>query len=176
MVDLPEVRTSAIQVEETKFKASVSEYTARRMGELLNLFRSTVIFERQFSMNGLVSYFVSKLAVDGIFVFPYDADIIDTIITGGPTAGAAGSNEFDVKLSAFPSGAWTSIYTTRPQMTSTAAAFASCGIGDTVTGCTAAVMTSAVIPVAKGDRMRMDPISAMGGAVDASLIIKFRPR
>ena len=180
MADLSGANVGAIQVEETQFKAAVSEYTLTRFGRLLNFFRLFHVFDRAFTMNGVVGFFANKQFVDGLWSFPYDAEIIDVVIYGH-TMGTASAGVYDIKKSSGWNGtifgAWTSIFSTVPQILFSAVEGASCSTGQTIPGFVAPVLTSPAILVSKGDRLRLDVSTVQAGiSRDHGLIVRFRPR
>ena len=180
MSSLPSVKQGLIQVEETQFKAAVSEYTQQRLGKNINFLLSTICLERQFTMNRSVKAFLNSTAVDGVFVFPYAASITD-IIAYAKSMGTSGFHEFDIKISTAWNGssfgAWTSILTTTPKINYNAPTMTTVRIGDSITNCTAAVMSSNPYNVNAGDRIRLDVLNVQGGVpLDAAVTIKFIPR
>ncbi len=163
MSDIPSINQGKIQEQETQFKAGVSEYTARRIGSNVNFVLTEHIFDHTFKINGPMASFNGKLGVDGLFIFERNATILDVIIYRHDP-GTSGGFSADIKLSTFPSGAWTSILTTIPTIGNAAAAYSSCGVGDSVSGCTAAVLNSGLINVSAKTRLRMDVTGVEGGA------------
>lgn len=179
MSDVPgAVLDPLIQAEEVKFKAAVSEYTSERMAGILNLIQDSVLCIAKFNLNGAINFFTGVAGADGIFTVPWNATITDAVIIGGRTAGTSSSTEIDVQVSTFPNGAWTSIFSTIPTLAPAAAAFASCGIGDTVTGATAGILTSSPdgFSVSAKDRIRINVASAMGGQLDGSMEVHLKLR
>lgn len=173
MSNVPSVNEGKIQEQEVQFKAGVSEYTARRMASNVNFLFDYHIFDHAFKINGPMGPFSGKNGVDGPFVFEHDATIIDVIIYRNE-AGSSGQFQVSIKSSTFPSGAWTSILSTQPIITSAAAAFTTCGVGDSVTGCTAAVISGGTINVSAKTRLRMDVVSTEAGLPrTGGIIIKY---
>lgn len=176
MADIPSIYEGLIQEEECQFKAAVGEYTQRRMGSNLNFIHDYHIFEHAFKMNGPVGAFAGRLGVDGLFVFPYDAEITDVIIYR-ETPGSSGAFEADILRSNFPNSGFSTIFSQRPIITSGAAAYTTCGVGDVVTGVTAPILQSLPLQVSAKDRLRMDIISMESGFPEnAGVLIKYRPR
>lgn len=155
MSDIPSVYGGKIQEQETQFKAGVSEYTSRRMGANLNWIKDKQIHHFEFKINELLSSFAGKSGVDGLFVFPFPGYIVDVVMYGN-SAGSSGTTEFNLLYSTFPAGSFTSIFSTTPKITTSAAAYSSVGLGDSVTGCTAPVLTTNPYPIAAKSRLRMD--------------------
>lgn len=101
--------------------------------------------------------------VDGLWVAPADIRITNVYIYQDE-AGSGGTTEIDLKVKPFGSGAFTSIFTTTPKVTSAAGSDEWCGIGDVVTGFTAPVLTSAPFVVPAKSAIRMDLITAQTGS------------
>ena len=126
-------------------------------------------------MNGPSSSFSGKLGVDGVFVFPYDAEIINAIAYV-ETPGSGGTMQLDLKVSPASSpGLYTSIFSTQPQISSSAIAGARCGVGDSVAGCTAPVLTSTTVPVSAKDGIKMDVTPMQSGFIaNCGIVIFYR--
>ena len=176
MADLASSYEGHIQIEETQFTAAASEYTMTRLGKNQNYILDYHIFEHAFKMNKTIFGFAGGVGVDGIFVFPYDAEIVDAILYL-ETPGGGGDLTLDVQTSLFPSGAWTSIFSTQPSINAAAAAFSTVGVGDSVPFTTAPVLVSSPLIVSTKTRMRMSVPSMQSGApANAGILIKYRPR
>jgi len=134
------------------------------------------IEEHIFKANGAYSLFSGKLAVDQIWVVPYNLTIIDAVISHG-IAGITGTTEIDIKYATTPGGTWTSIFTVTPKIGTTASNYAWCGIGQTVTGFTAGTLSASPFLITQGWALRMDVITTMsGGNRDVALKLKLRGR
>jgi hypothetical protein len=121
-----------------------------------------------FNQNGLLA---TGTGVDGIFVFKQGGEISQAGITR-EVAGSGGVTEIDIKIKP-PAGAWTSIFTTRPQIFAAAGADASAYTGSANAGTTAPVLTSPTIAIASGTLMRMDVISVETGTPNtASALVR----
>lgn len=177
MANIPAVNEGLIQEEETQFKAGVSEYAARRMGSNMNFVLTNHVFTHAFKMNGPASSFAGKTGVDGLFVFPYDAEIINAIAYV-ETPGTGGTMQLNLSFSPAASpGSYTSIFATQPQITSSAVAGARCGVGDSVSGCTAPVLTASSVIVNEKDGIKMDVTSMQTGFVaNCGIVIFYRMR
>jgi len=177
MSDIPAINEGLIQEQETQFKAGVSEYTARRIGSNMNFVLTNHVFTHAFKMNGPSSSFAGKTGVDGVFVFPYDAEIIDAVAYV-ETPGTGGTMQLNLSFSPASSpGSYVSIFTTQPQITSGAVAGARCGVGDTVAGCTAPVLTATPVLVNARDGIKMDVTSMQTGFVaNCGIVIFYRMR
>ena len=140
---------------------------------------SLLNFSRQFTMNGLLTLFVGIQGIDGAFVFPFDAEIIDVLVYN-KGIGGSGINDYDVLISkdwnGYDFGPWQSLFRARPTVSTSAFAFSTFNVGSKVTGCFAPVLDPDRILVSKGDRIRFDLISAMTGSTDGSITVKYKKR
>lgn len=165
MSDIPPVKQT-IQIESSQTRDPVGESLVQALGGDVNILLLSETYSHTWKMNGPIKQFNGQLGVDGIFSFRkgYTYEIIDVIMYG-ETMGASGTVEIDLKYSTFPSGTWTSIFSTTPKITSSAAAYTTIGVGDTVSGATAPILTSAPNPLAMSakTRIRMDIISMQAG-------------
>lgn len=179
-----------IQTEEVRYRAAVSEAVGLKLGEMHNF-----IGKRQFDhltlfLNGPYSIVTPpQYGVDGLFVFPFDAEIINVAIFN-LVAGSGGTLELDLKKATSSGGAFSSIFTTTPKVTSAASnnAFGlSYDISDTTdgqswaaasapTGITLGVLSSTPYSVSAGNALRLDMIQSMTGGQNAGLIVFHRPR
>ena len=100
---------------------------------------------------------------DGHFVLPQNANILNAILFIH-TAGTGGTTELDVKRKPQASTTWTSIFSTTPKATSAAGSDKSIGVGQTVSGMTAAVLTTNPLAVSQYDHFRVDIITAQTGS------------
>lgn len=171
----PEKISPPIQIEETKFKAAASEYTMERFGKLVNFLEAALQVNVEWKLNGSVSAFVNIPGVDGTWTAPINCAISDIIVDNGRVAGISGTTEFNIEVSRDNGATWTTILTTRPHIVPAAIAFASCGTGQTVTGFTAAVMSTTPFALNAGDKVRLIVTSAMGAATDGKVQLRIDP-
>jgi len=165
-----------IQAEEVKYKAAISEVTARKMGQMMNFLGRRLHETKRFDLNG--PYYVAadpQIGVDGLSGFEFDAEIFNIWIFN-LVPGSSGTTELDLKRATTPGGTFTSIFSVTPKVSSAAAANTWCKIGDTVTGCTAPVLTSFPFNVNAGDVLRLDKLNSMPGAQNCGLLVHYRPR
>ncbi len=178
MADVPGIYPGLIQQEEVSFKSAVSEYTAGRMAQFFNFLALKEHSEKQFFING--SYGIATipyLFVDGMTIAEFDMEIFNAwIFNAAP--GSSGSTEIDIKIESSPGSGWFSIFSTTPKIDSTAIAGAWIGVGGSLSGCVAPVLTSGAMPlfVAAGSALRCDLIQAMPGAQNCGLLLHYRPR
>lgn len=181
-----------IQEEETRYRAAVSEAVAQKMGQTMNFISKRQYDVKDFRLNGPYDIVAApQFAVDGIYVFPFDVEIINlTIYNFVP--GSSGTTELDLKRATSSGGSWSSIFSVTPKITSAAtdpdgAYGLSYDIVDGTlgqtwnlntpgTGVTMGQLTSAPFNVDKGDAIRVDKITHMTGAQNCGLLVYFRPR
>lgn len=181
--------------EETRYKAAVSESVAQKLAGSANFINLRQFDIHAFKLNGpYFSVAPPSYAADGVYLFPFDAEIIN-IGLFCQTPGTSGTTEVDVLKASTSSGAFTSIFSTTPKLTSAASAnafFLSYDITDALTtsphyqawaahtpptGGTAAVLNGgAPYNVSAGDCLRLDILQAATGAENFELIVFHRPR
>jgi len=162
--------------EDVKDGAAVSQGTWNKIGGMLNFLGHRVHQEKQFFLNGPYSGWLSPHDfADGLAVFEFDAEIFNVWVFN-IVPGATGVTELDIKIKPKSGGAFTSIFSTTPKILPTAAANTWFEIGDTATGITAPVLTSAPLLVNRGDAIKLDIITAMDTAQTAGILIHYRPR
>lgn len=128
-----------------------------------------------FSMkvNGAYPGAVGQTAIDGYWVAPTNCQITNIFIYN-EVAGSSGTTELDLKIKPLLAGAFVSVFLTTPKVASTAAANSWCGVSDTVTGCTAPILTTLPFAVAAKSALRLDLIASMGGApANCGLVIAY---
>ena len=167
---------SYIDELETRYRAAVSEATIQKMGKMINFLGHRSYDTKAFFLNGRYGGASAQNGVDGLYVFPFDCEIFNIYIFNN-VAGSSGTLELDIKKSTDPAGAFTSIFSTTPKITSAAGNFVWIGVGETLAGATAPVLTSSTISVNAGDAVRIDLIQAQAGnAENCGLIVYHRPR
>lgn len=184
------------QEEETRYKSAVSESVAQKMGGSANFINLRQYDTKDFRLNGpiwLAATFPA-LGADGIYIFPFDAEIIN-IGLYLEASGSSGTTELDIKKSSDNGATWTSIFSTTAKVLHGASAFRNSlayVITDDMTAspayqtwAPATPPTNFTLPVLsggapfsvnKGDAIRLDMISAATGAENAQLIVYHRPR
>jgi len=165
-----------IQIEETQHRGAVSESLGQKLGGSINLINDRQYDTKPYFLNGPYSIIGATNAVDGLYIPAFDLEIFDVAMFN-ITAGSGGTTELDVKKATTPGGAFSTIFSTTPKVTSSAAASTWVRVGDTVTGWTAPILTTSPFNVDAGDALRLDLISAMtGGPENCGLILYYRPR
>jgi hypothetical protein len=164
-----------VQAESATTRQPVSENLVQTMAGSINFGLEKNFVARTFTLNGSYKNAAGRNAVDGLLVFQWNAEIFNIVIVNS-TVGLSGTTELDLKYSTNPGAAFNSIFTTTPKITSSAAAYSYLGVGQTLAGCTAPVLSSNPFNVVAGGALRLDVISTMTGARDAEIIVYYRPR
>ena len=175
MADVTPLRIN-LQAEEVAYRSSVSEATLSRVGSSVNFINYYQHDKRDLFANGRYNIMPSypQLGVDGLVIFEYAVQILNVYIWNG-IAGSGGTTELDVKWKPQASGSYASMFSTTPKITSTAASYSICGVGDTVTGFTAPILSKTNFDAK--DVLRLDIMGAMTGTVEGcGIIIHYRPR
>lgn len=119
MADIEPQRVN-VPLPGAQFKAAVSEFIAQAMGGSLNFINYFQHSEKQFFLNGDYSVVAGvQLGVDGLAVFEFDAQIIDVWMFN-LVAGSSGTTQLDLKIATTSGGTFTSIFTTKPAISSAA--------------------------------------------------------
>ena len=175
-----------VRIEETKYKAGVSESTFQAIGGAINFinYYQTMNFEFGFLKLDANSGTPSYSGVTTPFLdfgsgecFPYNAEIIKVTCRHG-AAGSGGTSEIDLKWQPVNSAAaYATIFSTTPKVTSAAASgvdFDTLGTNTTPAGCTAPVLSKTIFDA--GDKIKCDILSSMTGNPNMFLVrIYFRP-
>jgi hypothetical protein len=130
-----------------------------------------VIWDVRFTANGF--YRVGD-GVDGSVVLPYNFQIVNAYVASDG-AGTSGTTEVDIQFQSAPGGSWTSIFSTTPKFTSTAAAGAYTQVLPTPpvqTGVTAPVLSATTLNAGGRIRMRLVSVMAGGSNLVAGLQLK----
>jgi len=174
---MPIVSPSRKQIfqEEVKYKSAVSESTGTRIAASINFILARLHSEKQFFLNGEYGRIAAQTFVDGLAVFEFDAEIFNVWMFN-IVAGSGGTTELDLKIATTPGGSFSSIFTTTPKITSAAASNVWIGVGGTVTGCTAPVLTAGAETITGGTAIKLDKIQSMTAAENCGLLVHYRPR
>lgn len=178
MSDITPARKN-VTVEESKFRAAVSEAYSFKIGASVNFINGFQNNRHAWHLNGSYSSGVGSQGPDGIFVFLFNAELVG-ISYYNNTTGTSGSTVTDIH---WLSGGDTdngTIFTTPPTVSSSAANntyFLKDLISDTViyqpTGFTEAVLSKTTFN--QGDALRLDLDNAMVGANNFQVILHYRP-
>lgn len=176
---VPALRKLIDQLE-IKYRSSVSESTWTKIAGVTNFIVLRNHQEKQFFLNGPYSntlFGPPNFKLDGMTIFQFDAEIFGVYMFN-LVAGSVGTTELDCRIKPQLSGAFTSIFTTRPKIQSAAGNDVWVGIGDAIANTTAPVLTSGTDPlqVNAGDGLVIDLIQAQTGGENTGLLIHYRPR
>jgi len=172
---IPPVR-SIIYIEGARFRSAVSEELIQRLGSMNNFIATYQYDTKDFFLNGGYSTVaVPQLGVDGLYAFPFNVEIFNVFMFNN-TAGTSGTTELDVKYTTAPGGSWTSIFSTTPKIASAAGDYAYIGVGQTLTGATAPVLTSNPLNIDANWAIRIDLLQSQPAARNCGLLVYFRPR
>lgn len=161
---------------EIKYRAAVSEATFSKIGSAINFILHRTHEKKDFFINGRYKVFNGQVGIDGVCVFEFDAEIF-SVYMFNHVAGSGGTTELDIKKQATSGGAYSTIFSTTPKITSAAGNFARIGTGGVVAGCTAPVLTSTPLNVNAGEALRIDMLQSQTGSPEnCGIIIHYRPR
>lgn len=164
MSDLAPER-SIIQLEQVVTRKPVSESLMQPFGAAVNKIQLQLAPPIEFFANGAYRGGLGRVRIE-TFRFPFNGYITKVTLFSGD-AGLSGTTEVDVLKFTAPGGVGTSIFTTTPKVSSAAASNVWIGIGETVVGMTAPILSSSPNPlglaVNAGDVLQMKILQAMGG-------------
>ena len=179
MTDISEARKN-VTIEETQYRASVSEATMNKLGASVNFVNKRQNDKHSWHLNGPYRLGVGSTGPDGTFPCLFDMAITGFAYYSGQS-GSAGSTTIDIhKLSGAGVDAG-SIFTTLPEVDSTSADN-STTIYDVLNATTISLPTGHTLAVLNqtdfdaGDVLRLDLPTGMTGGSDFQFIIYFRPR
>lgn len=110
---------------------------------------------------------------DGAPVINENLNLVNIYVANG-TTGASGTVTVDVLYATNQSTpSWTSVFTTKPTFTTTAASGSWCGVGDTVTGHTAGVLTSNPLALTAKTSFRLDTQGTHSGFGNLTVTLVF---
>lgn len=176
-----------------QFRSAVSENLIQRIGGMQNFIALYQHSEKQFFLNGPYSILTPpQTGVDGLAVFEFDATIFDVWMFN-LVNGSAGTTELDIKIATSSGGAFTSIFSTTPKITTAGGnnawvgkpiVYDSNGVATadgtyvTPTGCTKPVLTGGgeTLNVNKYSAIRLDILQAQTAAENCGLLIHYYPR
>ncbi len=179
MADLADFRSNA-QVEETRYKATVSETTMQKLGASLNFVNNRQFDQHSFNLNGAYQLGVGSTGVDGIYPVVLNMELVAVTIYS-IDAGVSGTTTFDIHWMSGSGNDQGSIFSTKPSIDSSAPNNAY-GIKGLIASIPDAGGTGITLPVlsktqfSQGDALRFDIDSAMSSAQNAGLTFHFRPR
>ena len=171
-------------VEEIDYKSAVSEALLLRLAGQNNFLNQFHYYQKQFFLNGFYEGAVGFTAIDGLEIFPFNAEIFDVGVFN-IEAGISGTTEIDIQIATTSGGSFSSIFTTRPAILSTAPNFSYFRIGETNINWTAPVLNSVITSpidgklvrqVTAGSAVRIDLLSSMNNARGCGVILFCRSR
>lgn len=145
------------QIVQASFDPTTSTWFVGSVGGSSSGGSGTKTFDMK--INGLVGGAPAQNGVDGFWIAPTNMQILNVFIYQ-EVAGGGGTTELDLKVKPFASGAFTSVFLTTPKVVPASGANAWAGVGDSVTGVTAPVLTSLPYAVAAKSALRMDLLQA----------------
>lgn len=174
MADLADER-KLIQIEETRFRFAVSESWAQKIGKAINFILNREHKSRRWDINGIYSGITLPYnGIDGYEDVHKDIEILDVFMFI-QTAGSGGTTEIDIQKASAPGGAWTSIFSTTPKITSAAGSGTWVRIGGSGVGLTAPILSSANLSA--GDVLRCNLVQAQSGSPNGTgIVLHYRPR
>lgn len=179
MADISPARRN-VQIEETAYRAAVSEATFTRMGASVNFINNFQHYEFKYTLNGPYAKGVGQANLDGIRPFLFDSEIVGFSMSNA-VSGVSGTTEIDVE---WLSGGTTNngtIFSTNPTIDSTSANN-SYMLLDVLNSSTIVEPTGHTVPVFskinfdQGDALQLNLDTSMLNPENLSVFIYFRPR
>ncbi len=173
-----------IKVEETRYKAGVTEATAQKLGGSINFINNYQYkhfefgFVKAIASSGSPTYnlFTAPLVISDLEAFPSNSEIVGITLHHG-TSGSSGTTELDIQWATSNSGSFASIFSTTPKVTSAAAAdvqFDTFGNATTPAGCTVPILSKTTFNA--GNVLRCRAVSLQSGVPNCFLMrIYYRP-
>jgi len=154
-----------VQTESTLTREPVSENLVQTTAGSTNFLLDTSIYIAEWKLNGPIKLFSGQTYVDGIFTFPesYNWEIFDVALYGG-TMGSSGSTTLNILKASYGSSSYVSIFSTQGSISSAAGNGVSVHEGDSVSGCTAPILTTKPFPIVAKDKLRMDVSAVQDGS------------
>lgn len=178
MADLAAERHQ-IQTEETRFPFAIAESAQQKIGKAINFINTKQYDTKDFFANGVYnSTGANETAFDGLYVFPYNVTIF-YVAMFNVIAGSGGTTEIDIKVTPSSGTTFTTIFSTRPKISTTAdhTDVAYIYTGGSGTGLTAPVLTGTTFNVNAGSAIRADFISKQTGSPqNCGILVYFYPR
>lgn len=179
MADIPGVRSPLIQSEEVSYRASVSEATLTRVGQLANFISTKQTDKHSFNLNGNVALAKGSTGSDGVYICLFNMELVGYSIYHGQ-GGLSGQTIIDLHWLSGGDTDEGSIWATRPQIDSTAVDDAY-GLYDLDQN--TAIVSPAGVSLGNinkttfnaGDAIRLDADDVMPGSNNFQFTIYFRP-
>ena len=179
MADIADFRRN-VQIEETRYKAAVSESSAQKIGAAVNFINNRQFDTHSFLINGDYALGAGTQGTDGIYICPFNMEIV-AIGFFNVEKGTSGTTTFDIHKLSASSVDDGSIFGTKAAIDSTALnhAFGLKGLIDSIgdfDGTGVFLPTVTTTEINQGEALRFDLNLAMSGAKNAGITIYFRPR
>lgn len=182
MANLPEARKD-IALEDVAFRSSVSESVGGKIGASINFINRRQNDKHDWHLNGFYGLATGSAGPDGIFVFPFDAEIVAHVFYNG-TAGASGTTEIAIKRLDVGGAVLGDMFLINPTITSAAASgsFSAYRWSDNTTlalptgHSIGTIFPASNLQFTAGQGVRLDVVSAMVSAMTMQFTIYFRPR
>lgn len=174
MSNLPSERLY-IQTESVVTRAPVSENLMQTISGSVNALLDQT-FLMDFRMNGHYAGFAGEQGFDGIVPFRKNCEIMEVFMYND-IPGSSGTTEVDILYTPSSANTWTSIFSQRPAIQSTAPSYSYVGTNFPSGFCVQPIMTSTPFQVVAGGALRFDVISTMAGSPkNMGIVIYFRER
>lgn len=177
MADITAIRIN-IPLPGAQYRAAVSESLIQNLGSSINFINDFQHNTRDWYINGPYNVVTPpQTFVDGMQFMLFNSTILDAYMFV-EFAGSGGTTELDVLRATTPGGSFTSIFTTKPAILSTAGNAIWIHVGSSVANTTAPVLDSSQTAVNAGDAFRLDLTQSQTGdtVAGAGLVLFFRPR
>lgn len=169
-----------IQQEAVAFRAAVSESILQTVGAAINFVNQKQYDSKAYFINGGYNLTgVLETAVDGLYIVPPGINAtIFAVSMFNITAGSGGTTTLDVLRATTSGGAFTSIFSTKPAIASTAGNNAWIATGGSGVGLTAPILTGGTtFDINAGDALRLDFTGKQTGSPqNCGLILYTYPR
>lgn len=166
-----------IYSEETKFRAAVSEATMQKVGSAINFINNKYLLQKMFYLNGRYEKAngLPFLGVDGMDGYPYNIEVVDVMFFNN-TALTSGTLELNIQYATSSGGAFTSIFTTTPKLTSAASNFAYvyASSPSTPTGMTKPVLTGTTVAIPARSAIRCSLVQKGVGGQNCGVIVFYK--
>ena len=174
MADLPYERKN-IQIEETQFRASVSESFSQKIGSAINFINDRQYDTKTFQINGRLQFLTNFpiLGIDGMIFVPFNIEVFEVMVYQN-IAGTSGTTDLDVKYATTPGGSFASIFTQSPKIASVEGNYS--WITTTVYSGSSVNPILAPIVIPAGSALRLDCIAVQSGDPrGAGIVLLHRP-
>lgn len=181
MANLPEARKD-IALEDVAFRSAVSEAVGGKIGASINFINRRQNDKHSWHLNGAYSLGVGSAGPDGIFVFPYDAEIVATVFYSG-AVGSAGTTEISIKRLAAGGAVLGELFAANPTVNSTSASGSYSAyrwVDSTSLALPTGHFAGTITPdsnrfFTEGQGVRLDLVSAMTAGQSIQFTIYYRP-